>query len=239
MAKLKAGTSQASGVDGLRLRLPSGSGLLMLGSGIYWILSSQLIASFTVLTPQVFLSDSSAVTLVLVIGVLASAAGLWIINDDINQLLKLLNRIDGWLYLTPLLLSACDVVVTLIGLSSSTGVVELNPLVAAAVQAGPAVFAAFAISYMALSAGLILLMLQSGRLLFPSRPWRFLSLSMICGAASFGLLNNMLILAAPNLSGYSLIGAVMGAFLIAELIFGRLVKGEGREIWSSRLSVPA
>jgi hypothetical protein len=200
----------------------------MVGSGIYWILSSQLIASFTVLTPEVFAQDSAAVTLVLVVGVLCSAAGLWIIDNDLNQFVKLLNRGDGLLYLTPLLLGSGDLVFTLIGLSSSRTVIELNPLVSLAIQGGPAVFVAFAISYLTLSAGLTLLMLQTGRILFPSRPWRFLSLAMICGAGSFGLLNNLIVLAVPDFSEYSLVGAIIGAVVLAGWVFERLVKGEDR-----------
>ena len=202
----------------------------MVGSGIYWILSSQLIASFTVLTPHVFLTNPAAVTLVLVVGVLACAAGLWIIDDDLDQLFKLLNRGDGWLYLTPLLLSTGDLAVTLFGLSSSTTVVELNPLVASAVEAGPSVFTAFTISYLTLSAGLTLLMLHTGKVLFTSRPWRFLSLALVCGAGSFGLMNDLLVLAVPTLSGFSLIGAVIGAFFLAGLIFECLVRGDRREL---------
>jgi hypothetical protein len=209
----------------------------MVGSGIYWILSSQLIASFTVLTPEVFVSDSAAVTVVLVVGVLCSAAGLWIINDDLDRLVKFLNREDGLLYLTPLLLGSGDLVLTLIGLSSSRTAIELNPLVALALQGGPVVFAAFAISYLTLSAGLTLLMVQTGRILFPSRPWRFLSLAMICGAGSFGLLNNLIVLAVPDFSGYSLVGAIIGAVVLAGWIFERLVKGEDRASRSLTLMV--
>lgn len=210
----------------MTFRFPSGTGLLLIGSGIYWILSSQLIASFTVLTPDIFVSDSDAVTLVLIIGVLASAAGLWIVGSDLNRLAALFNRGDGWLFLTPLLLSVCDLALTLWGLSSSRTVMELNPLVSSVIQAGPSVFAAFTISYMTLSAGLTLLMLQTGKVLFPSSPWKFLSLALVCGVASFGLVNNLLLLAIPSLSGYSLIGAVFGALLLAKGVFERLVKGE-------------
>jgi hypothetical protein len=96
------------------------------------------------------------------------------------------------------------------------------------------VFAVFAVSYMTLAAGLTLLMLQTGRVLFPQRPWRFLALAMICGAASFGLINNLLVLTIPGFSGYSLIGAIAGAFLFAQLIFERLVRGESAQWrWTS------
>ncbi len=208
------------------MRLPSGLSLLATGSGIYWILSSQLISSFTVIAPGVFSSNPSAVLSVLIIGLLSTATGLWNINVDIDQLVKLLNRRDGWLYLMPLLLGSSDITVTLIGLSGSRGIVELNPLVATAVQAGPTVFAAFTISYLTLSTGLTLLMLHTGGTLFPSRSLKFLSLAMICGAASFGLFNNLIILASPESLAYSPVGAVFGAVLLSILTFKLLAKGD-------------
>src|SRR5437867_13194413 len=160
-----------SSEDKFTVKLPSGISLLMAGSGLYWILSSQLIASFTVIIPGVFSSDPGAVLFVLIVGILATTVGLWNINGDFDQIVNLLNRGDGYLYLMPLLLSSGDIAVTLIGLSGSRAVVELNPLVALAVQAGPTVFAAFTISYLTLSAGLTLLVLYAGHFLFPSRPW--------------------------------------------------------------------
>jgi len=210
------------------VKLPSGISLLMAGSGLYWILSSQLIASFTVITPGVFSSDPGAVLFVLIVGILATTVGLWNINGDFDQIVILLNRGDGYLYLMPLLLSSGDIAVTLIGLSGSRAIVELNPLVALAVQAGPTVFAAFTISYLTLSAGLTLLVLHAGHVLFPSRPWRFLSLAFICGAASFGFLNNLVVLAFPELFGFSALGAFFGAFLLGSLVFELLVKGDRR-----------
>ncbi len=210
------------------MKLPSGLCLLMAGSGLYWILSSQLIASFTVITPGVFSSNPSAVLFVLIVGTMATTAGLWNINGDLDQLTNLLNRRDGYLYLMPLLLSTGDTAITLIGLSGSRAIVELNPLVASAVQAGPAVFAAFTISYLALSAGLTLLMLHAGQVLFPSRPWRFLSLGFICGAASFGFLNNLIVMALPEFFEYSALGAFFGAFLLGSLAFKFLAKGDRR-----------
>jgi len=210
------------------VKLPSGLSLLMVGSGIYWIISSQLIASFTVITPGVFSSDPDGVLFVLIVEIIATTAGLWNINGDLDQMVDLLNRGDGYLYLMPLLLSSGDVAVTLIGLSGSGVVVELNPLVASAVQAGPSVFAAFTISYLVLSAGLTLLMLHAGQVLFPSRPWRFLSFAFICGAASFGFLNNLVVLAFPEFFGFSALGAFFGAFLLGSLVFELLVKGDRR-----------
>src|SRR5207244_2441204 len=39
-------------------RIPPGASLLLIGSGLYWILSSQLISSFTVLTPGLFQANA-------------------------------------------------------------------------------------------------------------------------------------------------------------------------------------
>ena len=220
------------------MKLPSGLSLLMVGSGLYWILSSQLIASFTVITPGVFSSDPGAVLLVLIVGIMATTTGLWNINGDLDQMVNLLRRGDGYLYLIPLLLSSGDIAVTLIGLSGSGEIVELNPLVASAVKAGPTVFATFAISYLALSAGLTLLMLHAGHVLFPSRPWRFLSFSFICGAASFGFLNNLIVLAFPEFFGYAALGAFFGAFLLGSLTFELLAKGERRYLSLTQQNSP-
>ena len=213
-----------SSEDRFAVKLPSGLSLLMAGSGLYWILSSQLIASFTVITPGVFSSDPGAVLFVLLVGIMATTVGLWNINGDLEQIVNLLNRRDGYLYLMPLLLSSGDIAVTLVGLSGSNEIVELNPLVASVVQAGPMVFAAFTVSYLVLSAGLTLVMLHAGHVLFPSRPWRFLSFAFICGAASFGFLNNLIVLALPEFFGYSTLGALFGAFLLGSLVFELLAK---------------
>ena len=143
-------------------------------------------------------------------------------------MLALFDRMDGWLYLIPLLLSSGDVIVTLIGLSSSSGAVELNPQVASAVQAGSPILAAFTISYLTLSAGLTLLVLHTGQVLFPSRSSRFLPFGMICGAASFGFLNNLIVLTLPPASGFSITGAAFGAILLSVVVFALLVRGDNR-----------
>ena len=187
-----------------------------------------MIASFTVITPGVFSSNPGAVLSVLIVGIMATTMGLWNINSDMDRMVNLLNRRDGYLYLMPLLLSSGDIAVTLIGVSGSREIVELNPLVASAVKAGSTVFAAFTISYLALSAGLTLLVLHAGQVLFPSRSWRFLSFAFICGAASFGFLNNLIVLAFPEFFGYSAFGAFFGAFLLGSIIFKLLAKGDRR-----------
>ncbi len=202
----------------LRLRFPSGTALLLVGSGIYWILSSQLIASFTVLAPQLFSSIPSGVTMILIMGVISCAMGLSTINEDLNQLSLLMSRIDGWVYLIPLLLAAGDLTLTNMGLSTRA-VMELNPLVDSALQAGPLIFAAFFISYMTLAEGLALLMLYAGDVLFPSRLSRFLPFTSVCGAASFGLASNVAILAIPGIQGFAYFAGAAGGFLLSAMIF--------------------
>ncbi len=207
------------------MRFPSGTAFLLVGSGIYWVLSSQLIASFTVLAPQLFDSIPSGVTIILIVGVISCVAGLWAINEDLNRLSLLLGRIDGWVYLIPILLAAGDLTLTTIGLSSGA-VMELNPLVDSALQAGPAVFAAFSISYMALAAGLALLMLYTGDVLFPSQSSKFLPFTMVCGVASFGLVSNLALLGIPSLQGFAYYVGVAGGFLISAMIFHHFRKWE-------------
>ncbi len=56
-------------------RIPPGASLLLIGSGLYWILSSQLISSFTVLTPGLFQADELGGSLITVVGVVSATAG--------------------------------------------------------------------------------------------------------------------------------------------------------------------
>ncbi len=207
------------------MRFPSGTSLLLVGSGIYWVLSSQLIASFTVLAPQLFDSIPNGVTIILIVGVISCAAGLWTINEDLNRLSLLLHRIDGWIYLIPIFLAAGDLTLTTVGLSSGA-VLELNPLVNSALQAGPAVFAAFSISYMVLAEGLALLMFSTGDVLFPLRRSKFLPFTMVSGVASFGLMSNLALLGIPSLQGFAYLVGAAGGFLLSALIFQHFRKWE-------------
>ena len=126
----------------------AGSGLLLTGSGIYWILSSQLIASFTVLMPELFRGTSTGTALVLVAGIFASTLGLWTINVDADELSALFFRKDGWIFTIPLILVPLDISLTIFGLTHGTGIVELNPFVSAAFHNGTGVLTAFVIAYM-------------------------------------------------------------------------------------------
>lgn len=164
----------------------------MVGSGLYWILSSQLIFSFTALAPGLFQSAPSGISLVAVVGVIASGAGLWIVHVDLDELGRLFGRSDGWVFAIPIALVASDVYLTLVALSFNSQIVELNPFVASAIQFGASALVPFVLSYLALSEGLALLMLKIGDSLFGASRARFLPFALICGAASFGPFSNLL-----------------------------------------------
>ena len=121
-------------------RIPPGASLLLIGSGLYWILSSQLISSFTVLTPGLFQADELGGSLITVVGVVSATVGLWIVKVDFDELRTLFSRSDGWIFTVPLALVAVDVYLTLIVLSTNSQIVELNPFVSicGAAAFGPA-----------------------------------------------------------------------------------------------------
>ncbi len=66
-------------------RIPAGSSLLLIGSGLYWILSSQLISSFTVLTPGLFQTNPLGGSLITVVGIISAIMGLWIVQVDLDE----------------------------------------------------------------------------------------------------------------------------------------------------------
>src|SRR3981081_3551563 len=85
-------------------RIPPGASLLLIGSGLYWILSSQLISSFTVLTPGLFQFDQLGASLITIVGITATTVGLWILQVDFDVLRSLFSRSDGWIFTVPLAL---------------------------------------------------------------------------------------------------------------------------------------
>ncbi len=205
------------------LKPPSGTGLLLTGSGLYWILSSQLIASFSVLAPEVFRSTALGTTLVLIVGLVSSGAGLWIIHQDFDDLKELFNQGTGWLFTIPLLLATADIFLTLFGLVPGSRIMELNPFVASAVQVGTVALFPFIISYMALSEGVGLLLLGFGKNFFPvSRSWKFLPYSAVCGAASIGPLSNLALIANPDQGWPSYLLGASGGLLLTVLVFWQL-----------------
>ncbi len=178
-------------MDGLRM--PPGVSLLLIGSGLYWVLSSQLISSFTVLSPGLFESTPSGQTLVTVAGVIAISAGLWNVGIDLGEFRRITMGPNGYVFVLPLALVGLDLYSTLMNLSLNSQTIELNPFVASAIQYGSAAILPFVISYMALSQGLALLMLRVGRWLFgPSRSASLLPFATVCAASSFGPFSNFL-----------------------------------------------
>jgi hypothetical protein len=206
-------------------RIPPGASLLLIGSGLYWILSSQLISSFTVLSPGLFQADALGASLITVIGIISATAGLWIVKEDFEELRSLFARRDGWIFTVPLALVAADVYLTLIVLSTSSQIVELNTFVSSAIAIGATALVPFIISYLALSQGLGLFMLKIGSFLFgPLKSSRYLPFACICGAASFGPASNLVLLLDPNagLAAY-FFGAIGGA-LLSVILFTRIEK---------------
>ena len=172
----------------------TGFSLIITGSGIYWILSSQLIGSFTVLMPNMFGQASSGNTLIMIIGILFSAIGLGTINNDLHEALVFFERQDGWVFTLPILLASMDLLLTTIGLATAQ-TRELNPLIASALAAGGISIGAFFVSYVILAEGLALFMLNVGKTLFgTSRVMRYFSFAMVCGVAGFGPFTDITIL---------------------------------------------
>jgi hypothetical protein len=191
------------------LKTPPGTGLLLVGSGLYWVLSGPLIGWFSVLNPAQIHLSQMGLTLVLVTGIACLVLGLWIIPTDLEELCRLFSRNDGWIFIIPIALVVADVYLTLIGLSKGNW--ELNPFVASAVQIGPWAVVPFVVSYMALSEGLALGMLSTGKWLFgTARPSRFMPFALACGAASFGPLSNAGLLALPGIRSLSYSLGIIG-----------------------------
>jgi hypothetical protein len=204
-------------------RIPPGFSLLLIGSGLYWILSSQLISSFTVLTPGLFQTNASGGLLITIVGIVSVAIGLWIVQVDFDELRSLLGRRDGWVFTIPIALAASDVYLTLIVLSASSHVVELNPFVSSAIGVGAIAMIPFIVSYLALAEGLGLFMLRVGTYLFgPSKFSKYLPFVLICGAAAFGPASNLVLLLDANagFAAYALAG--LGCGVLALVLFRRI-----------------
>jgi hypothetical protein len=191
------------------LKIPPGTGLLLVGSGLYWVLSGPLIGWFSVLNPTQIHLSQLGLTLILITGIACLIFGLWIIPTDLEELSKLVSRSDGWIFIIPIALVVADIYLTLIGLSQGNW--ELNPFVASAVQIGPWAVVPFVVSYVALSEGLALWMLSVGRWLFGvAPPSRFMPFALVCGAASFGPLSNLVLLVLPGVSTASYLLGIVG-----------------------------
>jgi len=201
------------------LKIPPGIGLLLVGSGLYWVLAGPLIGWFSVLNPtQVHLSQTG-ITLVLVTGIACLVIGFWIIPVDLEELAKLFFRNDGWIFTIPIALVVADIYLTLIGLSQGSW--ELNQFVSSVVQIGSWAVVPFVVSYMALSEGLALAMLSVGKWLFGvARTSRYMPFALVCGAASFGPVSNAELLTFPRAdSGSYSIGITIGMITLSAGIY--------------------
>src|SRR5437870_8978854 len=206
-------------------RIPPGASLLLIGSGLYWILSSQLISSFTVLTPGLFQADQLGGSLITVVGVVSATVGLWIVNVDFDELRSLFSRCDGWIFTVPLALVAADVYLTLIVLSTNPQIVELNPFVSSAIGIGASALIPFIISYLALSHGLGLFMLRVGSYLFgPLTSYRHLPFVSICGAAGFGPASILVLFLDPNAGLVAYVIGALGCAVLSTGLFARVEK---------------
>ena len=184
------------------MKAPPGSALLLLGSGLYWVLAGPLIGWFSVFNPVQIRLSQLGLTMILVTGITCLVLGLWIIPTDILVLRTLLSRSDGWIFAIPIVLVVADIYLTLVGLSRGSW--ELNPYVDSAVKIGPWAVIPFVVSYMALSEGLALTILSVGRRLFGVyRSLGYMPFALICGAASLGPLNNLILLTVPGGTGSS------------------------------------
>jgi hypothetical protein len=206
-------------------RIPPGASLLLIGSGLYWILSSQLISSFTVLTPGLFQADALAGSVITIVGVISATVGLWIIRVDLEELRDLFARRDGWIFTVPLALVAADVYLTLIVLSTNSQIVELNPFVSSAIAIGATALVPFIISYLALSQGLSLFMLRIGSYLFgPFKSFRYLPFVCICGAAAFGPASNLVLFLDPGAGLAAYFFGALGCVILSVFLFTRIEK---------------
>ncbi len=206
-------------------RIPPGVSLLLIGSGLYWILSSQLISSFTVLSPGLFQANALGASLITIVGIVSATVGLWIVRIDVEELRGLFARRDGWIFTVPLALVAADVYLTLIVLSTNSQIVELNPFVSSAIAIGATALVPFIISYLALSQGLGLFMLRIGSYLFgPLKSSRYLPFVSICGAAAFGPASNLVLLLDPNAGLIAYVFGALGCTVLSVILFTRVEK---------------
>ncbi len=219
-------------------RIPPGASLLLIGSGLYWILSSQLISSFTVLTPGLFQGNELGASLIAIVGIVSATLGLWIVNVDFDELRSLFSRRDGWIFTVPLALVAADVYLTLIVLSTNPQIVELNPFVSSAIGIGASALIPFIISYLALSQGLGLLMLRVGSYLFgPLKSYRYLPFVSICGAAAFGPASNLVLLLDPNAGWAAYSFGALGCVVLSLFLFTKVEK-LGDDLGKPKLPLP-
>src|SRR5438552_8790925 len=206
-------------------RIPPGASLLLIVSGLYWILSSQLISSFTVLTPGLFQANALGSSLITVVGIVSATTGLWMVKVDFDELRSLFSRSDCWIFTVPLALVAADVYLTLIVLSTKSQIVELHLFVSSAIGIGAAALIPFIISYLALSQGLGLFLLRVGAYLFgPLKPYRYPPFVSICGAAAFGPASNLVLLLDPTAGLVAYLLGALGCVVLSIFLFTKVEK---------------
>src|SRR5438128_3219225 len=206
-------------------RIPPGASLLLIGSGLYWILCSQLISSFTVLTPGFFQTNELGTSFITIIGIVSATVGLWIVKVDFDELRALFSRRDGWIFTVPLGLVSADVYLTLIVLSTNSQIVELNPFVSSAIAIGASALIPFIVSYLALSQGLGLFMLRLGSYLFgPLRSYRYLPFVLICGVADLGPASNLVLFLDPDVGVAAYVIGALGCAMLSTVLFARVEK---------------
>src|SRR5205823_11028425 len=117
-------------------RIPPGVSLLLIGSGLYWILSSELISSFTVLTPGLFQDNALGGSLITVVGTISAAMGLWIVRVDLDEFRGLVARRDGWTFTIPLARASRGVFLAIFVLFTNSPMVVFYRFVSSALASG-------------------------------------------------------------------------------------------------------
>jgi hypothetical protein len=148
------------------------------------------------------------------VGTISLAAGLWNIKTDADEFGRLTTAGSGYVYVLPLALVAFDLYSTLVALTLRSQTVELNPFVASALRYGSAAVLPFVVSYLALSEGLALLMLATGRWLFGGASLlRVVPFALVCGVSAFGPFSNVIGMAF----GYQTLVYILGGIISAVL----------------------
>ena len=115
------------------------------------------------------------------------------LRTDTEEFQRITKTRNGYIFVIPIALAGIDVYSTVLNLSLNPNIIELNPFVSAAAQYGAAAIVPFLVSYMLLSQGLALLMLNTGRWLFnEKRSLSLLPFAVVCGISSFGPNSNLL-----------------------------------------------
>ena len=158
--------------------------------------------------------------MITVVGIISAVMGLWIVRVDVDEFRGLAARRDGWIFTVPLALASSDVFLTLVVLSTSSQIIELNPFVSSAIGIGTIAVTPFIVSYLALSQGLGLFMLRMGSYLFgSSKSYKYLPFVLICGVASFGPASNLVLALDPNAGMAAYFLGALGCCTVSIFLF--------------------